>query len=107
MKHIDVIKRYEEVKNHKQKFVPLWRDIAKYTGIKVDADDTHNDGEDLDSYTLDPTTSLMVVQSADYLKGIIIGTGDKGFELFPSDELLEMADASTLNDWFQYATQKH
>lgn len=106
MKPVDVIKRYEEVKTHKKKFEPLWRDIAKYTGIMVDADDTRNDGDDLDSYTLDPTTSLMVVQSADYLKGIIIGTGEKGFDIFPSDELLEMADASELKDWFDYATEK-
>lgn len=106
MKYSDIIKRYEEVKNNKQKYIPLWRDIAKYTGLKVDVDDTRNDGDDLDSYTLDPTTSLMVVQSADYLKGIIIGTGEKGFEIFPSDELLEMADSESLKKWFGYATTR-
>lgn len=106
MKHEDVIKRYTEVKNKKQRYLPVWRDIAKYTGIMIDPDDTRNEGDDLDSFTLDPTTSLMVVQSADYLKGIIVGTGEKGFELFPSDDVLALADAEEVKDWFEWATNK-
>ena len=104
MKTEDIIKRYKECEAEKKKYLPLWRDISKYTGILVDPDDTRNKGDDLDSYTLDPTTSLMVVQSADYLKGIIIGTGEKGFEIVPSDDVLELADISSVKDWYEYAT---
>ena len=100
----DIIKRYRECDTEKQKYVPLWREIAKYTGIRVDADDCKQEGDDLDTYTLDPTTALSTVQSADYLKGIIIGTGDKGFEIVPSDAVLEKVDVSALKDWYEYIT---
>ena len=82
----------------------MWREIAKYTGIRVDPDDTKNEGDDLDTYTLDPTTSLSTVQSADYLKGIIIGTGEKGFELMPSDDVLELVDIAAVKEWYSYIT---
>lgn len=104
MKAADIIKRYNECDTEKQKYVPLWREISKYTGIKVDPDDTKNEGDDLDSYTLDPTTSLSTVQSADYLKGIIIGTGEKGFEIMPSDDVLELVDISAVKQWYEYIT---
>lgn len=104
MKAEDIIKRYNECDTEKQKYVPLWREIAKYTGIKVDPDDTRDEGDDLDSYTLDPTTSLSTVQSADYLKGIIIGTGENGFEIMPSDDVLENVDISAVKDWYEYIT---
>lgn len=97
-------KRFQEAESEKQKYMPLWRDIAKYTGIKIDVDNTKEDGDDLDTYTLDPTTSLSVIQSADYLKGIIIGTGDKGIEIEPSDEVLELADISSVKEWYKHAT---
>jgi hypothetical protein len=84
--------------------MPVWREIAKYTGIHVDPDSTKEEGKDLDSYTLDPTTALSTVQSADYLKGIIIGTGEKSFDLIPSDDLLEKTDQEAVSDWFSYAT---
>jgi hypothetical protein len=104
MKPQDFIKKYAEVKSKKERYMPVWRDIAKYTGIMVDPDDAKNEGDDLDSYTLDRTTALAVVQSADYLKGIIIGTGQKGFDILPSDEVLELVDRSAVADWFKYAT---
>lgn len=104
MKAEDIIKRYDECYTEKQKYVPVWREIAKYTGIKVDPDDTRNEGDDLDTYTLDPTTSLSTVQSADYLKGIIIGTGEKGFEVVPSDDVLEKVDVAAVKDWYEYMT---
>ena len=104
MKAEDIIKRYDECYAEKQKYVPVWREIAKYTGIKVDPDDTRNEGDDLDTYTLDPTTSLSTVQSADYLKGIIIGTGEKGFEVVPSDDVLEKVDVAAVKDWYEYMT---
>lgn len=97
-------KRFQEAEAEKQKYMPLWRDIAKYTGIKIDVDNTKEDGDDLDTFTLDPTTSLSVIQSADYLKGIIVGTGDKGIEIEPSDEVLELADISSVKEWYKHAT---
>lgn len=100
----DIIKRYHACDTEKQKYVPLWRDIAKYTGIKVDPDDTKQQGDDIDTYTLDPTTSLSTIQSADYLKGIIIGTGADGFEIVPSDEVLELVDIAAVKDWYDYIT---
>ena len=102
----DVIKRYNEVWAKKQKYMPLWRDISKYVGIAVDAEDTKKEGQDLDTYMLDPTAGLSTVQSADYLKGIIIGTGDKGFELQPSDAVLEMVDESAVTEYYKYATSQ-
>lgn len=105
MKAQDIIKRYRECDTEKQRYVPLWREISKYTGIRVDADDTREQGDDLDTYTLDPTTALSTVQSADYLKGIIVGTGEKGFQISPSDEVLELVDVAAVRDWYEYATQ--
>lgn len=102
MKHEDVIKRFKQAEVEKEKYKPLWREISKYTGVLVDADDTKNDGDDLDSYTLDPTTSLSTIQSADYIKGIIIGTGAKGIELVPTDEVLQLADISAVKDWYSF-----
>ena len=104
MKHSDVIKRFKSAETEKQKYKPLWREISKYTGIMVDSDNIHNDGDDLDSYTLDPTTSLSNIQSADYLKGIIIGTGAKGVELVPTDEVLQLADISSVKHWYDFAS---
>ena len=104
MEHKDVIKRYKECVAEKEKYKPLWNEIAKYTGVLVDPYDNKNDGDDLDSYTLDPTTSLSVIQSADYLKGIIIGAGAKGIELAPTEEVLNLTDISTVKDWYRHAT---
>ena len=59
MNNKDIISKYHECKSEKQKYMPLWRDIAKYTGIQVDPDQTKNTGDDLDSYTLDPTCSKL------------------------------------------------
>lgn len=104
MKAEDIIKRYNECYAEKQKYVPSWREISKYTGIRVDPDDTKEEGDDLDTYTLDPTTALSTVQSADYLKGIIIGTGEKGFEIVPSDDVLELVDIAAVKEWYEYIT---
>lgn len=99
-----LLKRFQDAETEKQRYMPVWRDISKYTGIKIDVDDTKSDGDDLDTYTLDPTTSLSVIQSADYLKGIIIGTGDKGIEIEPSDDVLKYAPVSAVKKWYKFAT---
>jgi Bacteriophage head to tail connecting protein. len=102
--------RYEEVRSERNRYVPRWNEISKYVGIKVEPNDylqaQSSKSEDLDKFTEDPTAAISVQQSADYLKGIMWGTGEGVFSLLPSDELLEIIDNDAVKDWFEYATNK-
>lgn len=107
----NIKKRYEELKAERDKYVPRWEEVSKYVGIRVKPQDNYakdnaHKGEDLDKYTEDPTASLSVQQSADYIKGIMWGNGNDVITLEPSDDLLQMVTAEAVNPWFEYATSQ-
>lgn len=107
----NIKKRYEELKAERDKYVPRWEEVSKYVGIRVKPQDNYakdnaHKGEDLDKYTEDPTASLSVQQSADYIKGIMWGNGNDVITLEPSDDLLQMVSAEAVNPWFEYATSQ-
>lgn len=107
----NIKRRYQELKAERDKYVPRWEEISKYVGIRVRPQTYFNQGEvnkteDLDKYTEDPTASLSVQQSADYLKGIMWGNGDRAISLEPSDDILELASKEDLDPWFKYATSQ-
>lgn len=105
----NINKRYQELKAEREKYVKNWEEVAKYVGIRFRAQQYFNEAksdksEDLDKWTEDPTASLSVQQSADYLKGIMWGGGDGVISLVPSDELLKMGEKEKFQDWFEYAS---
>ena len=107
----NIKKRYEELKAERDKYVPRWEEVSRYVGIRVKPQDNYakdnaHKGEDLDKYTEDPTASLSVQQSADYIKGIMWGNGNDVITLEPSDDLLQMVSAEAVNPWFEYATSQ-
>lgn len=106
----NIKKRYQELKSEREKYTSRWEEISKYIGTRVRTSTYLNNGEvnkgeDLDKYTEDPTASLSVQQSADYLKGIMWGNGDNAISLIPTDEVLEMVDKSAVDAWYEYATR--
>lgn len=100
------VELYEKIKKEKEKYKPLWKEISKYCGVQVDPSDNYQTGSALDIYALDPTASLSVTQSSEYIKGVLIGTGTNLFSILPSDEILRSVDKSTLDKWYEYATIK-
>ena len=107
----NIKKRYQELKSEREKYTSRWEEISKYIGTRVRTSTYMNGGEvnkgeDLDKYTEDPTASLSVQQSADYLKGIMWGNGDNAISLVPTDEVLENVDKSAVDGWYEYATKK-
>lgn len=107
----NIKKRYEELKAERDKYVPRWEEVSRYVGIRVKPQDNYakdnaHKGEDLDKYTEDPTASLSVQQSADYIKGIMWGNGNDVITLEPSDDLLQMVSTEAVNPWFEYATSQ-
>lgn len=90
---------------------PLWDDIARFVQISVDTDylwntNKSNYGDQLDEFVDDPTAAICVNQFGDYMLGIMWGTGEKVFDMVPSDYVLEMATPDELNEWYEYATSR-
>lgn len=107
----NIKKRYNELCAERDRYVSRWEDTAKYVGIRVRPQQYYNEGqvnanEDLDKFTEDPTASLSVQQSADYLKGIMWGNGNNAISLEPTDDILQMVDKSAVEPWFEYASNQ-
>jgi len=106
-----VKKRYEDLTAERERYTARWNETAKYVGIRVDPqnfwkEQEGNKSADLDRYTEDPTATLAVQQSADYLKGIMWGTGDGAFSLLPSDDVLGLTDNESVKDWYEYCSDQ-
>lgn len=107
----NIKKRYNELCAERDRYVSRWEETAKYVGIRVRPQQYYNEGqvnanEDLDKFTEDPTASLSVQQSADYLKGIMWGNGNDAISLEPTDDILQMVDKSAVEPWYEYATNQ-
>lgn len=106
-----IYNHYTNLKADREEYTPLWHTISKFTGIKVDIDYL-NDGakksksRQLDEYIDDPTAALSVTQSGSYLLGIMWGTGADVLALEPSREVLDIANAQTLQPYFDFITEE-
>lgn len=89
---------------------PLWNDIARVVGINVEPNLANLGkairGKQKDEYVDDPTAAISVNQAGDYLHGIMWGTGTGVFTLEPSDQVLELADKSSLDAHFEFVTNR-
>ena len=106
-----VKQKYDDLRSEREKYVARWNEVSKYVGIRVDPQtymycDDGNKSKELDEYTEDPTAALSVQQAADYLKGIMWGNGDNAISLEPSEDLLDMVDKASVDDWFKYASAR-
>lgn len=107
----NIQERYSALKTNRERYKPVWDDIAKFTGITVNPDylwsnDNGKASEGMDLFIDDPTSAISVNQFGDYLLGIIWGTGDKAFDIVPSRYVLELADSSEVDPFYAFATDQ-
>ena len=100
---------YESLKSEWERHKPVWDIISQYVGITTQSDysyGTDDKSQRLDEYIDDPTASLSVTQSGDYMVGLLWGGGDDAVKVVPSNYVTELADDSELNSWYEYATKR-
>lgn len=101
---------HTSLRTNRERYVPLWKDISRVTGITVDPDYMWSNNTDksrqLDDYVDDPTAAISVNQSGDYLYGIMWGTGNGVADIIPSRHVTELVDAQTVAPWYAYATSQ-
>lgn len=101
---------FNTLKTNRERNVSLWNSISKIIGIGVEptyaTQGKITQGEQRDECIDDPTSAISVNQAGDYLQGVCWGTGDGALTLEPSDDVLEIADASQVAKYFQYITKK-
>lgn len=102
---------WADMQSNRERYKPIWDDIAKYTGISVQPDYMWNNKGDkskqLDEYIDDPTAALSVNQSGDYLIGIMWGTGDKVVDIIPSRYVLELVDEALVSEWYDFISDQN
>jgi|GEM_PF-3025571 len=105
-----IVKRYENAISVRAQYTSTWREISKYTGIKLDDDyfnTLHTDkAKILDEYIEDPTSAISVNQFANYLIGVIWGTGQDILKLKPSRWVLEKVAVEDVQSWYDYASDQ-
>ena len=71
---------YDRLKANRDEYKPVWSEISKYVGIRVDPnynDHAHIDKSKVLDYLVDdPTACISVNQTGDYLQGVCWGVGD-------------------------------
>ncbi len=103
---------YQDCRAVRDRNMPLWRDISKFTGIGVDIDSPYNSvpnntaGQQMDDYVDDPTSAICTNQVGDSIIGIMWGTGDKVFDIIPSRYVEELVDPKTVSEYFAFATSQ-
>lgn len=99
------------MKTNGERYMPIWKDISKVTGITVDPDymwkktETRASSQS-DEYVDDPTSAIAVNQAGDYLIGIMWGTGDDVVDIIPSRYVLELVDAALVEPWFNFISNQ-
>lgn len=99
------------LKTNGERYKPVWDDVSKFVGISVQPNyiwynQQANAANALDQFVDDPTAAISVNQAGDYLIGIMWGTGEQVFDIIPSRYVLELADPSELDDWYDFATEQ-
>jgi len=103
--------QYQDARTVWEQYRPIWCEISKYVGIKVDNNYAYNSSTSpnnsaLDILIDDPTAAIAVNQAGDYMLGAIWGAGDGIFELAPSQEVLDKTDPIQLEGFYKFATQR-
>jgi hypothetical protein len=112
MQDSDIYNLYKQYKTERQKYEAQWQVISRYVGIKVDSDLLWKKGGQVpdvrDEYIDDPTAAISVMQSADYLAGIMWGNGDKAVRVKPSRYVLKKlgGDSALVNEYYSYVTDQ-
>lgn len=99
------------MKTNGERYMPIWKDISKVTGITVNPDylwknNEAKAGTQLDEYVDDPTSAICVNQAGDYLIGIMWGTGDGVVDMVPSRYVLELIDKALVDPWYNFITNQ-
>lgn len=118
MDYKQVKKIYDDARNLRLSYAPLWASIAKYVGIQHNPSfmmsnmdgggvaNKSNNSEQKDQYIDDSTASESVNQASNYLHGIMWGNVDDIFEIVPSNNF----DLDTLSDevkkWYKNVLTK-
>lgn len=107
----DIIQLYAALAAERDEYIPHWRDISKYVGIRVDTDFAYNknrgnNSKSLDEFVDDPTSAIAVQQAGDYLVGLMWGTGDNVISLVPSRYVLEYDTLEALQDYYGFITDQ-
>lgn len=102
---------WSSMKTNGERYMPIWKDISKVTGITVNPDYMWKNNESkaatqLDEYVDDPTSAICVNQAGDYLIGIMWGTGDKVVDMVPSRYVLEMVDKALVEPWYAFISNQ-
>lgn len=106
----DLYAHYQQCRAERDEYTPLWYSISRYVGIKTDINYIY-DGQQktksrqLDEYADDPTAAISVTQAADYLLGIMWGTGSDVLDLEPSREVEELTAPSVVSKYYQFVTE--
>lgn len=102
---------WSAMKTNGERYMPVWKDISKVTGITVNPDYMWKNNEtkassQLDEYVDDPTSAICVNQAGDYLIGIMWGTGDKVVDMIPSRYVLELVDKALVEPWYAFISNQ-
>lgn len=103
------MKKYDSMKTLADRERPLWRSVSKYVMIGVDTDYNRsgfvdNAGQQMDEFIDDPTAAISVNQAGDYLVGIMYGTGEKLYDIEPSEDVLAETSKEAVAPWYAFAT---
>lgn len=99
------------MKTNGERYMPIWTDISKVTGITVKPDymwnnDKSSGSQQPDEYVDDPTSAICVNQAGDYLIGIMWGTGDSVVDMVPSRYVLELTDQALVEKWYAFISNQ-
>lgn len=101
---------YTKSNSIREEYTPLWSEVSRVTGIRVDIDYMYNNkgnkSEQLDQYVDDPTTAISVTQAGDYMLGITWGTGSDALEVVPSDYVTDLTDAANVKPYYDFVTNR-
>lgn len=103
---------YNQLKTKREQYKPLWRDIAKYAGIRCNIDYDNNlanntAADQKDQYIDDPTSAMSIEQSASYLNGIVCGNDNKIWEYVPTEDIIrEAGGLEPVSPYYKFITKQ-
>lgn len=105
----EIFDQYLASKSERDKNVSLWQEISKYVGISVDPQYDKSRSSEVsakDTFVDDPTSAICVNQFGDYMLGIMWGTGDKVFNVVPSEHVIQRSPVEAVDKWFRFITSR-
>ena len=110
MESNEIYELYSKLKNERSEYTSIWNDISEYVGLRYNSNDTMDKNQyvekNLDRYINDPTAAISVMNSSEYLLGIVWGLGGDAFKIVPSESLLDNTTVEEVGNYFNYATEK-